>query len=240
MRVPSFSEGLCMALLLMSMFFFPSVRLSEADVGGGKGYPATPWRKEGPKNILELNEAKVMAATYQTLSVPTESGNAEGELESITFEQVSLGPSPFQEGDDPVYELTGKTSSDETIAIPFSQIESFTVIAKYDKTITVSVTIWPDISSEELLQKQPTYKELHAGYRREVVLKIALEFEDGRARVFAGEWNDTTLPLRNLKVGDKASFYGGHPHMAHPLRFWWAIPSVANDEDYPFRMIPKL
>lgn len=240
MRVSSFSDGLCIPHLFLSILFFVAVPLAVADVGGGKGYPATPWRKEGPKSILELEEAKKIAATYQTLSISLEPGDEERKPESISFERVSLMPSPYHEGDVRVYLLTGKTSLGETVAISFSQMESFAVISKDDKTISLSVTVWPDISSEELLQKQPTYKELYAGYRRDVVLNIDLGFADGRVHVLEGEWQDNRLPLKRLQVGSKASFYGGHPHMAHPLRFWWAIPSVANDEDYPFRMIPLL
>jgi hypothetical protein len=239
MRAPSFSDDLRIAPLFLSIFLFAAVQLAEADVGGGKGYPATPWRKEGPNSILKLEKAKTLAATYQTLSVSSESVDEEGKPESIPFERVSLVPSPFHEGDVRVYVLTGKTNSGEMVDISFSQIESFAIISKDDKTITLSVTIWPDISSEELLLKQPTYKELYAGYRSDIVLNIDLELADGRVQVFAGKWKDITLPLGRLQVGTKASFYGGHPHMAHPLRFWWAIPSVANDEDYPFRMIPK-
>ncbi len=238
MRVPSFNDGPRIASLFIAILLFASVQPAAADVGGGKGYPATPWRKEGPKSVQELEKAKALAATYQTLSVVSESGDEERRPESITFERVSLVPSPIHEGDVCVYEFTGKTSSGETVALSFSQIESFAVISKDDKTITLSVTVWPDISAEELLQTQPTYKELYAGYRSEIVLTIDLGSVDGRVQVFAGEWGDTTLPLERLQVRAKANFYGGHPYMAHPLRFWWAIPSVANDEDYPFRMIP--
>lgn len=238
MRAPSFSDGLRIASLFLTFLLFDAVQLAVADIGGGKGYPATPWRKEGPKSTLELDKAKALAETYQTLSISSESGDEERRPGSITFERVSLVPSPIHEGDIRVYKFTGKISSGETAAISFSQIESFAVISKDDKTITLSVTVWPDISVEELLQKQPTYKELYAGYRREVVLTLELKSADGRVRVFAGDWGDNTLPLGRLQVGEKASFYGGHPHIAHPLRFWWAIPSVANDEDYPFRMIP--
>ncbi|MBU0909799.1 MAG: hypothetical protein KKA54_09965 [Proteobacteria bacterium] len=240
MRVSSFSDGLRISALSLYIMLFVAVQLAVADVGGGKGYPATPWRKEGPKSILELEEAKNLAATYQTLSVAPEPGDEERKPESIDFERVSLVPSPFHEGDVRLYVLTGKTRSGETVAISFSQMESFSVISKNDRTITLSVTVWPDISSEELLREQPTYKELYAGYRRDVVLNVDLEFADGRVQVLEGEWQDNTLPLGRLQVGSKAGFYGGHPHMAHPLRFWWAIPSVANDEDYPFRMIPKM
>jgi hypothetical protein len=239
MRVRSFSDAQRIAVLCLSILLLAAVQPAAADVGGGKGYPATPWRKEGPKSVLELEEAKALAATYQALSVSSEPVDAERKHELIIIERVGLVPTPSREGDVRVYELAGKTLSGETVAISFSQIESFTVTSKNDKTITLSVTVWPDISVEELLQKQPTYKQLYAGYRREVVLHIYLESADGRAWVFAGAWGDTTIPLGKLQVGAKASFYGEDPHMVHPMRFWWAIPSTANDDDYPFRVIPK-
>jgi len=73
MRVPSFSDGLRIAALFLSILLFVEVQLAVADVGGGKGYPATPWRKEGPKSILDIEKAKALASTYQTLSVSSES-----------------------------------------------------------------------------------------------------------------------------------------------------------------------
>ena len=85
-----FSDGLCIALLLFFFLPFPPAQRAQADVGGGKGYPATPWRIEGPKSITELEEAKTIAATYQTLSVSMASETGEGQRETMAFEQVIL------------------------------------------------------------------------------------------------------------------------------------------------------
>ena len=212
--------------------------MAAADVSGGKGYPATPWRKEGPKSVSELEEARTAAATYQSLSIFTPPAVDEKKTELIVIDRPGLVPTPFREGDAPVYEFAGATVSGEAIAISFSQIERFTVLSKNHKTITLSVTVWPDISPEELLKIQPTYKQLNTGYRREVTVMLNLEFPDGREPAFTGHWGDITLPLGNLRVGATAGFYEGHPHMMHPLRFWWAIPSVSGGKDYPYRVIP--
>jgi hypothetical protein len=214
------------------------LKIAVADVSGGKGYPATPWRKEGPQSVLDLEKAKMMADTYQTLSIFPQTANGGKKDEALHIERLRLAPTPFREGDTAVYELAGTTGSGGTIAISFSQIEGFTVRSKNNKTITLSVTVWPDITPKELLQKQPTYKQLYMDYRRDVILVLNLESADGREQAFNGGWGDITLPLAKLEAGTKAGFYEEHPHMMHPLRFWWAIPSVANDKDYPYRVIP--
>jgi len=238
MRARNFSDAL--NIVAISVMLCAVVRLAVADVGGGKVYPATPWRIEGPESVLDLEKAKALAATYQTLSVPVKLVDEEREGDLLELQRVGLVPTPFREGDIPIHEFVGKSSSGETVALSFSQIESFTVISKNEKTITMSVTVWPEISPEELLRKQPTYKQLYADYRRNVVVDLSLKYADGRPQVFMGEWEETILPLDKLPVGVKCSLYEEHPHMVHPLRFWWAIPSVANDENYPFRLIPKM
>jgi len=49
-----------------------------ADVGGGKGYPATPWRMAGPRNVQEIEKAKAVAAQYQTLSMTSDTASGDG------------------------------------------------------------------------------------------------------------------------------------------------------------------
>jgi hypothetical protein len=214
------------------------VGLAFADMPVGKGYPATPWRLEGPNSAREIEKAKESAATYQTLSVPrkivdkkVKNGN-----DVIRLWRVALVATPDREGDVPSYELSGTSSSGKAVKVSFSQIESFSVTSKSDKTLTVSVKVWPDISAKDLLSTQPTYKELRAGYRREIVLEMSLRSTDGRPLAFKNGW---IIPLADFLVGTKGDFYAEDPNMAHPRRFWWAIPSVANDEEYPFRIIPK-
>jgi hypothetical protein len=205
-----------------------------ADVGGGKGYPATPWRLSAPKSVEDLEKAKSVAAEYQTLSLPREPGSKD----LVHLRLVSLRPEKPREGDKPGYTLVGKSESGKTVSLSFSQIESFIVTAKRPKAIVLSVTVWPDISSKDLFEKQPTYKQLVEGYRRTVVLEVNLRSADGRPLGFAAKSVfEAALPLETLSVGTKGDFYGD-PHIVHPLQFWWAIPSVAKDPDYPYRLIP--
>lgn len=210
---------------------------ASADVGGGKGYPATPWRHSAPESVQDIEKAKTAAAEYQTLSLPLGIAT-DRKMEIVRVTRVSLRPEKSREGDTVGYALVGKLgSSEETVSLSFSQIESFTVTSKNDEKVTLSVTVWPDISPRELFEKQPTYKQLVAGYRRNVVLVMGLRSADGRPLVFSGASGQTLL-MEKLAVGTKGDFYGEHPHSVHPLRFWWAIPSVANDADYPYRLIP--
>jgi hypothetical protein len=234
MRVPSLGNAARAAAV--SVLLSAALGSVSADVGGGKGYPATPWRRSVPKSVQDIEKAKAVAAEYQSLSIP-------GELVDKTrndlfhLNRVSLRAEEPREGDTVGYALVGKSGSGETVSLSFSQIESFVVTARKDKTIMVSVAVWPDISPKELIEKQPTYKQLTADYRRTVILEMSLRSADGRPLVFAGEYGPT-LPLEKLTVGIKGNFYGEPPYMVHPLRFWWAIPSVANDADYPYRIIP--
>lgn len=205
-----------------------------ADVGGGKGYPATPWRLSAPKSAEDLEKAKSVAAAYQTLSLPKESGSKD----FARLRLVSLRPEKPREGDTPGYVLEGKSDSSKTVSLSFSQIESFVVAAKTPKTITLSVTVWPDISAKELLEKQPTYQQLMSGYRRTVMLEVNLRSADGRPLAFAAKSEfEPAWPLETFSVGTKGDFYGD-PHIVHPLQFWWAIPSVAKDPAYPYRLFP--
>ncbi len=236
MRVPSFSNAA--SAIAVSVLLCAAIGSVMADVGGGKGHPATPWRISGPKNVQDIDKAKEVAAQYQTLSVPGELFDRNSK-ELVHLRRVSLRAQEAREGDKAGYALVGKSGSGRTVSLSFSQIKSFVVTSRKDGAITVSVTVWPDISPRELLDKQPTYKQLAADYKRTVILQMSLRTPDGRPVVFAEEGEfGRVLPLEKLRKGTKVDFYGEHPHMVHPLRFWWAIPSVANDKDYPYRMIP--
>lgn len=209
-----------------------------ADVGGGKGYPATPWRMSGPRDAQEIEKAKAIAAQYQTLSMTPEAPAREG-ADVLRLRRVSLRVEPQRADDGVGYALVGKSASGETVSLSFSEIESFVVTSRKAATLSLLVTVWPDISPQQLLARQPTYQQLVAGYRRTVALEVSMRSADGRALVFAEKDEfGATLPLEKLAAGMPGTFYGEHPHMAHPLRFWWAIPSVSKDPEYPYRMIP--
>jgi hypothetical protein len=209
-----------------------------ADVGGGKGYPATPWRMSAPRSVQDIEKAKAVAAQYQTLSMTTAAPSGD-DSDVLRLRRVSLRVEPPRADDGVGYALVGKSASGETVSLLFSEIESFVVTSRKAATLSLSVTVWPDISPQQLLDRQPTYQQLVAGYRRTVALEVSMRSADGRPLVFAekGEFG-ATLPLEKLTAGTPGNFYGEHPHMTHPLRFWWAIPSVSKDPEYPYRMIP--
>jgi hypothetical protein len=215
---------------------------ANADVGGGKGNPTTPWRLEGPKSIEHLEKVKSESAGYQTLSVPAVIAGETTADGIIHLNKVVLMPSPSIEGDEPLVELVGKTLNGEPIVVSFNQIELFTVLSKSSDTITITitVTIWPDITPRELLERQPSYKQLYEDYRSIVTPELKIASADGRLYVFMGERPQVNLTLESLPVGVIGWFYKQHPYTHNPYRFWWAIPSVANDPGYPYRSIPLL
>jgi hypothetical protein len=209
--------------------------LSSADVGGGRGHPATPWRITGPEDIPELEAAKKEAAECQTLTMAGKLVD-ESDTEFVQIHDVAISPQVMRDGDVTVHEFAGKDATGQAVAVSFANVERFVVKAKTDTTVTLTVTVWPDISAKDLLDKQPTWKELNEGFRREVDVEIPIETRQGRALEFAG--GGPGVAIEKLPVGAKGDFYGGSPRMVNPRRFWFAIPSVAKDADYPFRMMP--
>ena len=234
MKAPNSSKSLRAAGLAVLLCAVAST--VSADVGGGHGYPATPWRIAGPKNAAELEKARAAAAKCQALSVPGSLFD-KSDVEIAEIYNVSLRPLPARTDEEGAYELTGKDASGKKVSLSFSDIESFVVTTKTDESIKLVVTVWPDVTAKELIDKQPTYKQLKEGYRREVAIEIPLEALDGRVLGFASD--GLTLPITKLTVGTKGDFYGGYPDMVNPRRLWWAIPSVAKDPEYPFRSIPR-
>jgi hypothetical protein len=209
------------------------VGVIHADVGGGHGKPATPWSFQGPKSVEELEKARAAADQVQQLWLPGKLTN-----EKVQLDDVALQSLPSREGEKGAYQFTGKDESGKDVSLTFSTIESFVVKAKTDRSITLSVTVWPDISLQDLLAKQPTYTDISKSYRRDVSIEIPLRTSDGREHGFAPRYGESQ-PLSKLELGTKGDFYGGNPHSVNPRRFWWAIPSVTADPTYPFRMMPR-
>lgn len=234
MRVPSLNNVACLA----SVMVLCCVMLSSAsaDVGGGKGTPSTPYGRSGAKSVQDVEKAKAAAAEWQSLEYPGEF--TAGWRGMVRADHVSLrGAEELREGDTVGYALVGESGSGETFSLSFSEIESFTVTARNTKTITLSVTVWPDISPEDLWKKQPSYKQLNAGYRRNVALEMGLRSADGRPVALGDsrpKHGPPPLLMEKLNVGTKIDFLG-HGYTNYGQRYWWAIPSVADDADYPYR-----
>ncbi len=206
-----------------------------ADVGGGRGHPATPWRIAGPQDAGELEAAKKEAEQCQTLTLTGALVEAPDE-EFVQIHDVAISPQVKKVGDVPSHEFAGKNAAGKSVTVSFASIERFVVKAKADTTITLTVTVWPDITPKDLLRKQPTWKQLEGGFRSTVDIVIPIETRDGRALEFAG--SGPGIAIEQLPEGTKVEFHGGNPRRVNPRSFWWAIPSVTKDPDYPFRMMP--
>lgn len=207
-----------------------------ADVGGGRGHPATPWRSAAPQDVSELAAAKQAAEQCQTLTLAGKLVDGAGN-EPVQIHDVAISPQVMKDGDVPVHEFAGTDATGQKVSVSFANVERFVVKAKTHSTITLTVTVWPDISPQDLLEKQPTWQQLKKGFRRQIEVEIPIETREGRALQFVG--GALGLAIEKLPEGAQGDFYGGSPRMVNPRRFWWAIPSVTKDADYPFRVMPK-
>ncbi|MGH9889120.1 MAG: hypothetical protein ACREBE_26540, partial [bacterium] len=93
---------------------------------------------------------------------------------------------------------------------------------------------WPDISIRQLLDKQPTYTDLQAGYHTKVALQLDLPWPKATQPALHEAYGNT-VALSELQPGTQVQFYCGKPTNVDPGRFWWAIPSVWSDPAYPYR-----
>src|SRR5262245_18884709 len=124
MRRRGFSETALLATAVLC-----AALAARADVGGGKGLPATPWPVAPPKDAEEVEKARVEAAKHQTLSVPAHLLSAE-RTGLAHLQGVALGVEDEEDEEDEgarSYALVGKGPSGETTTLSFAQIESFLV-----------------------------------------------------------------------------------------------------------------
>ncbi len=216
-------------LVLVALSGLAVCGMTGAAVGEGREPPASPWRA-APRDVVAIEAAKQAARRCQTLTLAGKLAD-DPDNDLVRIRDVGITPQVKKAGDLPAYEFAGRK-----VSVSFANVEHFVVKAKSDTTITLTVTVWPDISPEDLLEKQPTWKELKKGFRRDVDIEIPIETSDGRALEFAGA--GPGLAIEKLPEGAKGDFYGGSPRQVDPRRFWWAIPSVTKDPAYPFRAPP--
>jgi len=218
-------------VILVAVLCTPAVF---ADVGGGSGAVASPWRTEGPKDAADIERVKEEAVKFRTLSVPG-SVIEPGRTRATHLRQVALGLEGADGAEARSYALRGRLPSGASAVVPFSELDSFIVKSRTGKKMVLAVTVWPDISPATLFAEQPTYQQLMAGYRRKFDLEVDLK-KDGRRLVFVDDLDFMpAVPLDTLPVKTEVLFRCEEPGMAHPRELWWAIPSVIGDPSYPYR-----
>ncbi len=216
---------------------------SYADVGGGR--PSTPYRLNNP-TAKQVSEARDRASRYQSICLPA--GMVPGDrLDAFALVYLPEPPGSGQElriDEDwlqarAFYELRGEQARKPAAKVRLSEIESVTVIDVADGEMLLEVTKWPDISPAELIELQPSYAALKAAYRSKLELRVRLVTSSGERLALYSSYARRPVFLDGLQRGAQLQFYCGDPTNVDNRRFWWAVPSVASDPEYPYRTVFK-
>lgn len=157
------------------------------------------------------------------------------------------------------FHIAGHSREGDELMIEFSQIEKITILEvdRSRKKMLLEIEKFPDITVEELLSLKPTYTELKNGYTtvlkawvnvsnnkgEDLYLASILHKNSPRSEDFFGlnkNWFGSheffaieEVKLEKLKEGDEIA-------LSYPLdqrNIWYAIPSVIEDKEYPYRVV---
>jgi hypothetical protein len=78
--------------------------------------------------------------------------------------------------------LTGTDASGKKLQIDMAVLSQLKIVSVDSdrRTLLADVEIFPDISPDELVKMQPTYRQLWSGYRRTIQLRIDATNSKGR------------------------------------------------------------
>lgn len=142
----------------------------------------------------------------------------------------------------PIQTLTGIDSSGKKRQIDMAVLSQLKVVSidSAHGTLSVEVELFPDITPDDLIKKQPTYRQLWPEYRKTLELRIETTDSKGRtlALIDAKNPGNPGLALASLP-GDTVVIVLPHTPTTRDrvdrASLWWAIPSVMDDPDYPYR-----
>lgn len=138
------------------------------------------------------------------------------------------------------YSLDGHTIDGKALSLKLSDVEDFTRVedakAKKDGFAVFEVTVFPDLSPQQLLSSQMGYAELRREHEKKIIIQIPLKSINKGQLFFVDFINNVAKPT--AKVADLVSGYK-NILSASGRTAWWAIPSVVADDSYPFRVITK-
>ncbi len=154
------------------------------------------------------------------------------------------------------FQFRGVNESGREVSVDFSVVKEFKIVRKENERALFEIVVFPDITPEKLVELKPSYSELRSRYTRVVRVWIALQEQDKGSLYIAGVVGGESKAL--LPGGgyremcdswfeDGAYFIESEERVGHieanrnvVLEYngnsvWWAIPSVIQDRDYPFR-----
>lgn len=134
--------------------------------------------------------------------------------------KLALGSSPTQLH----HAFDGRTTSGQPLHIPFSEVIAFKRVRTPGVEMILEIDRFPDISSADLLQIQPSCDDLTTKYRHTVRLVMP---KDARLAWFGGaEENEDVDRLGLLSELQEENTVRIGPSIGY---VWWAVPSIAKD-----------
>jgi hypothetical protein len=203
-----------------------------ANVGGGLGLPKSPYIHDDVADDLEhvsafrRDDAKGRSVSFTASNV------------TVTGDEIGMTyAGPDTPLDKPQSEISGVSNPGNVItAVEFGVIDKMIVAQKDRDTITLKLTVFPDIAPSDLVRLRPSYLELAKKYRKEVTLQVPLRSKDGLPFVLTGKALDTEP--RKIICLFKDVPEAKEIKLLNP-NYWWAIKSVTDDPAYPNRVVTK-
>jgi hypothetical protein len=134
--------------------------------------------------------------------------------------------------------LDGKKTSflnyienDITLKVELANISKFIVIKQGEKFVKMQVEIFPNISPDELNKLRPSnFKEFHDKYTLTKTVNVKLQNKNGSYLSFLSNTEEGNTIVNFSSLKDTIQF--------RTIK-WWAIPSLATSEDYPYKKAVK-
>jgi hypothetical protein len=222
---------------------------AKGDVGGGSGKAATPFvpgKEVKEEEIVFVKNISKRSRTIEELKLKGKRTTQYGEKVGLNYvkdQNVS---------DEPFFEFRGTTETGDTMNIDFSEVKSFTLLRIDNRWFArdralLQVVQFPYISPKDLLsiKPKPSYSDLKKNYTKSVRLWVTLEGEAHSELCIIGvKWSDeekyeVLSKLRDIELNSEVILEYGNFEVESIGRMpsiWWAIPSVIQDERYPYKL----
>ncbi len=205
-----------------------------ADVGGGSGRAKSPYISGRlPDDVPTVTRIRHEAARSAAINFTMPSGSMVF-WQQVGFAYERKGSMPGKVN----YSLTGvEKDRNATETTNIDTIQAITVMEKDDRTLTLRLELFPDISTEDLVKNRPSYTELKSQYAAAKLIRVKTKSDSGIPLALVGkdpgekDQVRVLIYLHELPIGQKIDLQVGER--------WWAIKSVTDDAAYPYRVVLK-
>lgn len=209
-------------------------------LANGPGIPITPYKKGTSITPQDIEKVRTQSSSYRVITELRTKGSKVPRFgKRVGFAYVTdngkVGETAFK--------LRGIAESGGDVTVPLSDVKSFTILKVEDRWFArdrtlLNVTVFPSISTSELLQSGPTHSQLTESYTRQMRMWVFLEDKNkGQLSMVGKKWGDNYEVLFAIQdLGLNVPVVLDWPVMEN-APIWWAVESVIKDDKYPYRII---